>query len=403
MAVYTPGRRRAILLLLLSSALLITLDLRGNAVLDKARQAFHTVSEPLRSAAQVVTKPLVNAWRGVTDYDDLREENERLTREVDAQRTIQIQSQAFLVEHEELLELSRLPPLSDYPSVVATVVGESPSNLDQVIEIDKGSNDGIEGGMSVVAAGGLVGKITEVQPDRATVMLVTDPRFSVVVKINPAPTPTTTTVPPSTSDPLAVAPADPNAPPTSPPAGTAPGETTTPGVTTTADPNGALPDFTTTTIPPLGSIPGFTPSTPEGVPTSVPSATTLGPPPTDPGATTVPPTTTIPAGASRDTGALNGRGPDRLPQVSLLSDTGRYGRSQIGDPVLTAGGTFSLAPPNLPVGVVRHVVNRSASDGPLLEIELAVDLDQLHFVSVVLYKPISETNPDAVQTDEGGN
>ena len=37
MPLYTPGRRRAIVLLLLTSVLLLTLDLRGNAVFDTAR------------------------------------------------------------------------------------------------------------------------------------------------------------------------------------------------------------------------------------------------------------------------------------------------------------------------------------------------------------------------------
>ena len=37
MALYTPGRRRAILLLLLSSLLILTIDLRGNAIFDAIR------------------------------------------------------------------------------------------------------------------------------------------------------------------------------------------------------------------------------------------------------------------------------------------------------------------------------------------------------------------------------
>ena len=41
MPLYTPGRRRAIVLLLLTSVLLLTLDLRGNAIFDAVRSGFN--------------------------------------------------------------------------------------------------------------------------------------------------------------------------------------------------------------------------------------------------------------------------------------------------------------------------------------------------------------------------
>jgi rod shape-determining protein MreC len=86
--------------------------------------------------------------------------------------------------------------------------------------------------------------------------------------------------------------------------------------------------------------------------------------------------------------------------VDLLDDSPVFGRIVEGDIVLTAGGTESLAPPDIPVGIVRNVVNRSSAEGPLLEIETLANLDRLHFVSVVLYKPDSEvTSPIATQAD----
>ncbi len=78
-----------------------------------------------------------------------------------------------------------------------------------------------------------------------------------------------------------------------------------------------------------------------------------------------------------------------------------FGRIVEGDIVLTAGGTESLAPPDIPVGIVRNVVSRSSAEGPLLEIETLADLDRLHFVTIVLYKPEAEvTSP--IDTQAGG-
>ena len=105
------------------------------------------------------------------------------------------------------------------------------------------------------------------------------------------------------------------------------------------------------------------------------------PPPPAESTTTSSTTTTIDTTNNRDTGQLRGRGPDQLPQVDLLDDSPVFGRIVEGDIVLTAGGTESLAPPDIPVGIVRNVVNRSSAEGPLLEIETLADLDRLHFVS----------------------
>ena len=133
MPLYTPGRRRAIVLLVLTSVLLLTLDLRGNAVIDAVRTGYNKVLEPFESAADVVTRPIRDAWRGVTRYDELEEENQRLREQIAAQRAAEVAATAQIAEHQEELELNNLPSLSDYPTVVATVVGGSPTNIDQRI------------------------------------------------------------------------------------------------------------------------------------------------------------------------------------------------------------------------------------------------------------------------------
>jgi rod shape-determining protein MreC len=203
MPLYTPGRRRAIVLLLLTSVLLLTLDLRGNAVFDAARTGFNKVMEPLESAADVATRPVVNAWRGITQWEDVRDENDRLRDQLAAQRADQIAAQAAIQAQQELLAERDLPALGDYPRITASVVGVRPSNLDQVVDIDKGSADGIEVGMAVVAPGGLIGKITTpLLPHQARVMLITDSNYATAAKViagTPPTTTTTTTAPSSTS------------------------------------------------------------------------------------------------------------------------------------------------------------------------------------------------------------
>jgi rod shape-determining protein MreC len=354
MPLYTPGRRRAILLLLLTSVLLLTLDLRGNAIFDGVRTGFNKFMEPLESAADVATRPIRTAWHGIMDYQNVKDENDRLQDELDAQRGDQIAAQAAIQDYQALLATNDLPALADYPTVTAMVVGVSPSNLDQIVEINKGRKDGLRVGMAVTTSAGLVGKITTpLLDDRARVMLITDPRYVVPVKVVPGVPPettTTTTVPPSTEPGASV-------PPESVP-GTAPAESA---------PTSVAP-------PPEGALP----------PATVPGETTT---------TTTPPTTTssVPdIDRPRDTGKFSGQGGESLPQVDLLEDTPMFGRIVVGDLIFTAGGNESLSPPEIPIGVVRNVINRSSSAGPLLEVQPAVDLDRLHFVSIIIYRSSSE-------------
>jgi rod shape-determining protein MreC len=360
MPLYTPGRRRAIVLLVLTSVLLLTLDLRGNAVIDAVRTGYNTVLEPFESAADVVTRPIRDAWRGVTQYDQLEQENQRLREQIAAQRAAEVAATAQINEHRELLRLNNLPSLSDYPTVVATVVGGSPTNIDQRIEIDRGRDQGIEVGMAVVSADGLVGKVTTpLLPDRAFVMLVTDLQYHSQVKVVPGqpspPSTTSTTTSTTTTVPGAV-------PPASEPT-TTPAESSTTTTTSTT---------TSTTVPPDAS--------------STSTSTT---------------TTTLDLEAVRETGELSGQGEQQLPQVDLLSDTPVIGHIVKGDIILTAGGNLSLAPQNIPVGRVVNVVPRSTAEGPLLEVEPYADLGDLNFVSVVLYKPAAEATPSPDGTQAG--
>lgn len=72
MASVPVGRRRIILLLLLTAVLLLTVDLRGNSGLDRVRNGFVWVLAPFETAAQVVSRPVIDAWRGVSQFDAVR-------------------------------------------------------------------------------------------------------------------------------------------------------------------------------------------------------------------------------------------------------------------------------------------------------------------------------------------
>jgi len=190
--------------------------------------------------------------------------------------------------------------------------------------------------MAVIGAGFLVGKVTFADADSARVMLITDVQYAVAVKVVRPAVPTTTTVVTTTS--VAITVAGVTAPPTS--------------------------STTTTTLAPTTTVPGQT-------------------------TTTIPPTT-LPD-PQRETGQLAGRGPDVEPEVVFVADTPNFGSPEVGDIVSTSGGSFSLAPADLPVGEVVEVRQGSPSEGLILQVQPYTNLDDLEFVQVILYTPESES------------
>jgi rod shape-determining protein MreC len=334
------GRRRVIVLLILTSILLVTLDQRGNSVIDRSRSAFALVLEPFDTAARTISRPVVNAWHGMVHYDDLERENEALRAQIENQRGAEITARAAILESQELLSLNQLQGTSNIPATTARVIGGQSSNFQYTVQIDKGSNDGIAPGMPVVNNGGLVGAISEVFPSSALVLLAIDPEFAVTVKV--------------------LSESEPSRPATRP---NRPTEQDVESTTTT----------TTTTLPPGETTTTLSASVDPLAP--IPDPTTTAPPIAEPGTET----TTVPV--LRETGPLQGQGPDKPPIIRLV------GKVDVGSTVETAGGVQDLAPPGIPVGTVSAVHTQSGSSSPIVEVELSAgDLSNLSFVRVLLYR-----------------
>lgn len=340
-------------MLVLTSIILITLDLQNSPAISGLRSVFGALFRPVESTTRVVTRPISNAWHGIFDYNDVLDENDRLREKVAQQEGATIAAAASVRLAQELLALNGLPTLAGINAVTAQVIGDSPTNFSQTIEINQGSESGIRVGMPVLNAAGLIGKVTKVFGDRSVVMLITDPDFALSVKVVNSPRQTTTTT-------------------------IAKSNAAVPSPVVPVEPDASLDteESTTTTTTTTTTIAGFTPS-----------VTTLPAVPSGVSSITVPLASDL---AVRETGVIEGRGPSRQPTVRFISNAVRFGDIQVGVPIVTAGGSRSLAPPDILIGTVARVVERLGSAGPVLEIEPVADLTNLSFLRVLLYQPITE-------------
>ena len=386
MPVYSVSRRRAIALLALSSILLITLDLQGNSVVNGLRNVFSTIFQPIQSSARVMTRPLGNTWQGITNYGELEAENARLQDQLDQQEGAFIAALATVRDAQELLALNGIDNLADISSVTAQVVGGTPSNYSQTVEINQGSDRGLRVGMPVVNAAGLVGRITWVDNNRSLVLLANDSLYAIPVQVVNQPdivpaTTTTTTTTTTTST-------------TTTSTSTTTSTTTTtlapdvPLSTAVVDPNAITSSTTaaaTSTTVDLSGIDfgALAPSTTGEIVTIAPGTTAGGP------------TTTINLDdlPVAETGIFRGRGIDNAPVVEFIDQNSRFGEVQVGALVFTSGGSQSLAPRGIVVGRVIKIVERTGTSGAVLEVRLTAKLTALNFVRVLLYQPVATGTP----------
>lgn len=187
MAVYRRSRRHRffLVLLALTSVTVLTLDFRGggDGALESVRETARDAFAPLQGAAEWAVSPVAGFFGSIGDFGNLKSENARLRRELDAARADAIRGADADRERQGLLQLQGLDYAGGLDSVPARVVSTSPTNFQITITLDRGTDARLGLGMPVVTSAGLVGRIIEVSKVRATVLLITDPGSNVGVRL----------------------------------------------------------------------------------------------------------------------------------------------------------------------------------------------------------------------------
>ena len=130
---------------------------------------------PFQKGIETAGSWLAGRSDDIRELEALRTENKELQNKVDE---LTIKNNELLQDKYELSELRTLYELDqkyeDYDKIGARVIGKDTGNWFSTFIIDKGENDGIKVDMNVMAGSGLVGIITEVGPNWATVKSIID-------------------------------------------------------------------------------------------------------------------------------------------------------------------------------------------------------------------------------------
>ena len=179
------NRGRLLLIsLIVTSLFLITLDLRGVAVINGLRSGSQSALSPVQSAAATIFRPVGNFFSDVTRLGRTRSEIERLKAANEKLRNSLINRKNADAELQQLKFVLDLAGTAKYKVVSAKVISlGSTSSFTQTISIDAGTNLGVRQNMTVISGLGLVGVVKISYPNHALVQLTTDPAFRVGARV----------------------------------------------------------------------------------------------------------------------------------------------------------------------------------------------------------------------------
>lgn len=190
MALRSRARSTRLLVVTLVSASLITItvDYRqgDSGALAAAGDTAIAVIAPLQEAVSKVTDPIGNFFSTLVRLPAIRRENEELKSRVarlEEQVSTTTSDRTRLNEVEALLGLQESFS-ARVETTAAQVIANGVSNFEWTITIDKGSSDGIQDEMPVVAAAGLVGHVVRVTPGSSVVQLIIDPESFVAGRLD---------------------------------------------------------------------------------------------------------------------------------------------------------------------------------------------------------------------------
>ena len=176
--------RLLLVLLLVSSLFLITLDLRGVNLASGIRSGVSTVISPVENLFTKVFSPVGNFASDVRNFGQSKKQITELNKQIDLLKAKQVLDEDIVSQLNQLRNVLDLAGSGGYQVVAARVINRgSTETFKETMTIDVGSRSGITKNMTVISESGLVGVVKSVTSNSSIVLLMSDPTFKVGVRI----------------------------------------------------------------------------------------------------------------------------------------------------------------------------------------------------------------------------
>lgn len=183
----TPDKSRSrffLIALLVTSLIIVTLDLRGSVPGQTFRGITNTVLAPFQSFLRFFYDPInnfiseaSNLGRSADKINELEERNAKLEEELS-------RFKVATRELEQLKDVLDLAAAGRYKSVPARVIAAgSAAGFSRTIELDVGARDGVATDMTVISGAGLVGRVISASESTSIALLLDDETFKAGIRM----------------------------------------------------------------------------------------------------------------------------------------------------------------------------------------------------------------------------
>ena len=173
-----PSRHKSLTLLaavIVAQILLLAVQIKRERQVRLIRVWAVELISPVQRAGSSIVYTFEHGWGDYVSLRNTREDNQTLRSELDRLKVRNAELEGRAREADRLAALLNFRQAHvDVPMAVARVIGGSPDSGSLVVNIDRGSRDGVRRDMGVITPDGVVGKILAVYPDVSQVILLGD-------------------------------------------------------------------------------------------------------------------------------------------------------------------------------------------------------------------------------------
>lgn len=139
---------------------------------------------PLEMATSAGVHSVGHLFETIAMAGELSAQNQSYRQEIDRLQSLEVQLREVELENQDLRRLLGLrarAPLGDLISV--NVIAQDPIAAVQAVVVDRGTDDGVAVNQPVISWRGIVGRVQEVHPTAAKVLLATDVNSGIAARI----------------------------------------------------------------------------------------------------------------------------------------------------------------------------------------------------------------------------
>ena len=160
---------------------LLLMAISANPIVRDLENGIAFAFKPIEVSIDTTARDVVSIGGALADINQLRQDNDALRAENEQLRTDNRSTAELRRENDQLTGLLQLRQGLNFQTTAAAVIARETSEARRVVVIDRGSDDGIQVGHVVIAAGGaLVGRVIDVGPSFAHVLLISDSTSTVI-------------------------------------------------------------------------------------------------------------------------------------------------------------------------------------------------------------------------------